>query len=205
MYVKVCGLDTVENARVAIEAGADAIGVVMNTGSPRARTYDEALAIVDKARGRAETVLVVNDLPADEAAAIATRLGVDILQLHGPAYGPAEFAAARGIAPRVWRATSLADEPDLHVGALGEEAILLDAPSPGSGARWDVAALDANRPDGRWLLAGGLDPDTVGDAIAAAAPWGVDVSSGVESAKGVKDPHRIRVFVEAARAAANPK
>lgn len=197
--VKICGLDTPANARIAVEAGADAIGVVMNATSPRARTETEAAAIVEAVGDDALTVLVVNDLPAAEAATIASRLGVSVLQLHGPAYGPDDFAAALAIVPRVWRATSLAESPSLHVGEFGEAALLLDAPLPGSGAVWDLAALGARRPDGEWWLAGGLSPDSVADAVRAVRPWGVDVSSGVESARGVKDPDRIRAFVAAAK------
>ena len=197
--VKICGLDTVEHARVAVEAGADFIGVVMNSSSPRARTESEAAAIVGAVRNEVDTVLVVNDLEATEAARLALRTGASILQLHGPRYDAAAFAAARAIVPRVWRATSLAEHPSLRVGALGEEALLLDAPRPGSGATWDLASLDTERPDGPWLLAGGLDPDNVADAVRLARPWGVDVSSGVEAGRGIKDPARLRAFIAAAR------
>lgn len=204
MYVKVCGLDTVEAAEVAVTAGADAIGVVMSRTSPRRRTFAEALPIVTAVRDRVDTVLVVNDTPAAEAAEAATHLGVSVLQLHGP-YTRADFAAAHAIFPRLWRATSLVENPDLTVGAWDEELILLDAPKPGSGQRWDLSALREHRPDGRWLLAGGLNPDTVATAIEAARPWGVDVSSGVESAPGVKDHDRVRAFLGAARGVRTPE
>ncbi|MGW5569600.1 phosphoribosylanthranilate isomerase [Nocardia thailandica] len=200
MYVKVCGLDTVAAAEVAVAAGADAVGVVMSRTSPRRRTFAEAAPIVAAVRDRVDTVLVVNDTPAAEAAEIAGRLGVAVLQLHGP-YTRADFAAARAIFPRLWRATSLAEDPDLTVGAWDEELILLDAPRPGSGERWDLSALRARRPVGNWLLAGGLNPGNVAEAVAAADPWGVDVSSGVESAPGVKDHDRVRAFLDAARGA----
>lgn len=199
VYVKICGLDTVEHARIAVEAGADAIGVVMSDSSSRSLGFEAAKQIVDAVRDEVDTVLVVNDLDAAEAADIAARLGVSILQLHGAKYGPDEFRAARDHVDRVWRATSLAERPDLHVGALGEEAMLVDAPTPGSGETWDLASLDTDRPDGAWLLAGGLTPDNVEAAIRAAAPWGVDVSSGVEATRAVKDPQRIRAFIAAAR------
>ena len=134
MYVKICGLRTAEHARVAVEAGASAVGVVMNRTSTRRASEDEARAVVEAAAGRADTVLVVNDLAAGSAALLAARLGFDVLQLHGPAYAEDDFAAARRVIDRVWRATSLAHDPPLGVGTYGEEVLLLDAPKPGSGS-----------------------------------------------------------------------
>lgn len=201
MYVKVCGLDSVANARVAVEAGAHAIGVVMSPASPRNLDFATARTIVDAVRDEVDTVLVVREMDAVAAADMAARLGVHVLQLHGGRYGRDGFARALEQFPRVWRATALADDTDLVVGAWGEERLLLDAPRAGSGERWDLAALDERRPAGQWLLAGGLDPANVAEAIATARPWGVDVSSGVESAPGVKDPDRVRAFVAAASGA----
>lgn len=219
MFVKVCGLDSVANARVAVAAGADAIGVVMSPRSPRHREFEAAAELVASVRAQVEvasvraqvevapvraqvdTVLVVREMPAIEAAETAGRLDVDVLQLHGRRFNQEDFARALEIFPRLWRATSLADDTDLEVGAWGEERLLLDAPMAGSGERWDLAALAGRRPNGEWLLAGGLTPRNVAEAIAAARPWGVDVSSGVESSPGVKDPDLIRAFVAAARAA----
>lgn len=198
MFVKVCGLTAVDDVAVAIEAGADALGVVSNRTSPRAIDAQLARAIVAAADGAVDTVLVVNDLPATDAAHLAQRIGVDVLQLHGT-YTAADFAAAGALFPRLWRATSLAHDPDLTVGAYGEELLLLDAPQPGSGEQWDLGALRERAPAGRWLLAGGLRPDNVAAAIAQARPWGVDVSSGVESSPGVKDPVKIREFLSAIR------
>lgn len=201
MFVKVCGLDSVANAQVAVAAGADAIGVVMSPRSPRHREFEAAAEIVTSVRAQVETVLVVREMPAIEAARTAGRLGVDVLQLHGGRYDREDFARVLELLPRLWRATSLADDTDVEVGAWGEERLLLDAPMAGSGERWDLSALAGRRPNGEWLLAGGLTPQNVAEAIAAARPWGVDVSSGVESSPGVKDPELIRAFVAAARAA----
>lgn len=201
MYVKVCGLDSVGNARVAVDAGADAIGVVMSPRSPRHLELYTAAEIVAEVRDEVDTVLVVREMDAEEAARTATRLGVSILQMHGRRYGRDDFARARAAFERIWRATSLADDPDLTVGAWGEERLLLDAPAAGSGERWELSALTDRRPDGEWLLAGGLTPQNVAEAIGVARPWGVDVSSGVESSPGVKDPRLIEAFVANARAA----
>ncbi|MFS0885597.1 hypothetical protein [Aeromicrobium sp. 179-A 4D2 NHS] len=201
MYVKICGLRTAAHAEAAIGAGADAVGVVMNRTSSRRATEDEARVVVETARGRADSVLVVNDMSAADAALTAARLGFDVLQLHGRAYGREDFDAAQAVVPRVWRATSLDLDPPLEVGAWGEEVLLLDAPKPGSGERWDLSGLADRAPDGRWLVAGGLSPANVAEAVAAVAPWGVDVSSGVEVAPGEKSADLIRAFLAAARAA----
>ncbi|MCL3819305.1 phosphoribosylanthranilate isomerase [Aeromicrobium wangtongii] len=198
MYVKICGLREAVHVDVAVDAGASAVGVVMNRTSSRRATDDEAAAVVDAAAGRVDTVLVVNDMPAADAAVTARRLGFDVLQLHGSAYGPAEFAAALAVVPRVWRATSLTPATSLDVGALGEELLLLDSPRPGSGEQWDSSVLATGAPLGQWLLAGGLAPDNVADAVRSVQPWGVDVSSGVESAPGRKEAALVSAFVRAA-------
>ncbi|PPG34375.1 phosphoribosylanthranilate isomerase [Pseudoclavibacter sp. RFBG4] len=198
MYVKVCGLDSVESAAVAVESGADAVGIVMSRTSPRRRSAEEAAKIFGSVAAGVDRVLVVHDMPATDAAEIAGTIGANVLQLHG-SYSGDEVRAAGTIFPRIWRATSLADDPELRVGAFGEELLLLDAPKPGSGERWDLSELVRRRPEGRWLLAGGLHPGNVAEAIGEAGPWGVDVSSGVESSPGVKDHARIRAFVESAK------
>ena len=199
MYVKICGLRDPAHAEHAIACGADAIGVVMSPRSSRHATLTEAAAVLAVASG-VDTALVVNRMDAAEAARLATELGFDVLQLHGT-YTVADFAAARRIIPRVWRATSIADDPELRAGERGEERLLVDGAIPGSGKPWDLTSLDTNRLGTEWLLAGGLDPENVAAAITATAPGGVDVSSGVESAPGVKDPERIAQFISAARQA----
>lgn len=200
VYVKICGLPSPDAAAWALDAGADAIGVVMSRRSVRNVDADTAARIVAVSQGHVDTVLVTNDLTVDEAVAAAELIGVDVLQLHGR-YSPDDFARAAAAFPRIWRAQSLSEGADLTVGAQGEEVLLLDAPRPGSGELWDLSALEGRRPEGQWLLAGGLDPQTVTAAIEAVQPWGVDVSSGVESASGVKDRELIKAFVAAARAA----
>ncbi|MGO3325797.1 phosphoribosylanthranilate isomerase [Gordonia sp. (in: high G+C Gram-positive bacteria)] len=200
MYVKVCGLTDPATVDVAVAAGADAIGVVMNQTSSRAVDTVVARTIVERADGRVDTVLVVNDMPAADASRIAADLGFSVLQLHG-SYTADDFAAAAEVFGHLWRATSLANDPPLQVGAYGEESLLLDSARPGSGERWDLSVLAGRGVSGRWLLAGGLSPTNVADAIGQVRPWGVDVSSGVESSPGVKDHAAVRAFVEAARRA----
>lgn len=204
MLVKICGLSTAASARVAVAAGAGAIGVVMSPRSPRHVTPAQARDVVDAARAANPdvlTVLVTAELAVADAVRQALAAGVDAVQLHGARYGRADLAsvAAADLVP--WRAVSLADDPTPVVGAHGEDVLLLDAPVPGSGETWDLTLLGEHRPEGRWLLAGGLTPANVADAVRAVRPWGVDVSSGVESSRGVKDDGLVRAFVEAALAA----
>ncbi|MFE0648470.1 phosphoribosylanthranilate isomerase [Streptomyces sp. NPDC059534] len=202
MFVKVCGLGTVADIDVSVEAGADALGLVISGTSVRGLDRERVATLAAHVPPGVLSVLVVNDTPATEAARIAGELGFGALQLHGAAYGEEDFAAAAGIFPRLWRATSLSERPDTRVGAYGEEVLLLDSPRAGSGESWDLSLLETARPEGTWLLAGGLHPQNVGEAIGRARPWGVDVSSGVESSPGVKDHDRIRTFIAAAKQAA---
>ncbi|AJF63354.1 phosphoribosylanthranilate isomerase [Streptomyces vietnamensis] len=203
MFVKVCGLGTTADIDVAVAAGADAVGLVISGTSVRGLDHDRAVRLAAHVPPGVLSVLVVNDTPAADAARIAGELGFGALQLHGKAYREEDFAAAAGVFPRLWRATSLNERPDTRVGAYGEEVLLLDSPRAGSGEPWDLSLLETARPEGPWLLAGGLTPDNVGEAIDRARPWGVDVSSGVESAPGVKDHDLIRTFVAAAKQAAS--
>ncbi|MEV4428591.1 phosphoribosylanthranilate isomerase [Streptomyces sp. R-07] len=205
MFVKVCGLGTVADIDVSVAAGADAVGLVISGTSVRGLDRDRAVRLAAHVPPGVLSVLVVNDTPAADAARIARELGVGALQLHGTAYHAEDFTAAAEIFPRLWRATSLSDRPDTRVGAYGEEVLLLDSPRAGSGEPWDLSLLEAARPEGTWLLAGGLSPHNVGEAIGRARPWGVDVSSGVESAPGVKDHELVRAFVTAAKRAAAPQ
>lgn len=203
MYVKICGLRDAVTARHAIDAGADAVGVVMSDGSPRNATDDEARAVVTAAReqrGSVDTVLVVRGMDAVTAAERARDLGFDVLQLHGD-YSSEDFAQAAAIHPRIWRATSLASHPNLHAGEFAEERLLVDSAVPGSGELWDRSAVHGAQLGNDWLLAGGLTPTNVAQAIADTHPAGVDVSSGVESSPGVKDLELITQFIEAARSA----
>ncbi|MER6945167.1 phosphoribosylanthranilate isomerase [Nonomuraea sp. NPDC000554] len=194
MYVKICGLSEPEHVETAVEAGADAIGFVL-TRSPRRVTPERARQLAALVPERVLTVGVFRgeDQQAVRAAALAA--GVRGVQLHG-AHPHGDFTALKDLDLTLVRAVDSAS--DLRCGAYDEDLLIVDAPRPGSGEPWNWAAV-RGRPSGRWLLAGGLDPSNVADAIAAAGPWGVDVSSGVELAPGVKDSRLIRDFLTAAR------
>lgn len=195
MYVKLCGLRTEADVAVAVEAGADAVGFVLTT-SPRQIDVDLAKKLVAEVPEHVLSVAVVRGIPAAEAGELAARAGVGALQLHGD-YPREAFAELEGL--RLVRATALGPDTDVRTGAFGEELLLIDSPVAGSGEQWDITKLAERRPSGNWLLAGGLSPETVAGAIGVARPWGVDVSSGIESSRGVKDHGRMREFVAAAR------
>lgn len=199
MYVKLCGLRTEADVRTAVEAGADAVGFVL---SESVRQIEPGLAarLAELVPPEVLSVGVFRGVPAAQVRRAAERAGVRAVQLHGD-YPETAFAEVAGSGLPLIRAVTLTPETDVTVGAFGEEMLLLDSPVAGSGHRWDLSALAADRPVGRWLLAGGLSVGNVAEAIAEARPWGVDVSSGVESARGVKDHGRMRDFVAAARAA----
>lgn len=203
MYVKICGLSTPETLAAAVEAGADAVGFVFAPGSPRTITPEAAAPLVAAVPPGVETVGVFRDQPVDEVIAVARAAGVATVQLHGSeddaAHQRVIAAGFRGL-----RAFSAEDYRRLSPERLGywsRERILLDAVHPGAGETFDTALLADARPEGFWLLAGGLNPGNVADLVARLRPSGVDVSSGVESERGVKNAGLIREFVAAARAA----
>ncbi|MFF0768455.1 phosphoribosylanthranilate isomerase [Nonomuraea wenchangensis] len=194
MYVKICGLSEPAHVAAAVEAGADAIGFVM-TRSPRRVTPERAAELAAAVPGHVLTVGVFRGEDPETVRAAVLTSGVRAIQLHGR-HPHADFLALRDLGLTLVRAVDSA--ADLRCGAYDEDLLLVDAPHAGSGQPWDWAAV-RGRPSGRWLLAGGLSPDNVTEAIAAADPWGVDVSSGVETAPGVKDPALIEAFLKAVR------
>ncbi|MFI6290768.1 phosphoribosylanthranilate isomerase [Nonomuraea sp. NPDC050790] len=194
MYVKICGLSEEEHVRTAVEAGADAIGFVL-THSPRRVTPGRAAALAALVPPHVLTVGVFKGEDPDTVRAAALAAGVRAIQLHGH-HPHSDFTALKDLGLTLVRA--VAADADLRCGAYDEDLLLVDAPRAGAGEPWDWSAV-RGRPTGRWLLAGGLTPDNVGEAVAAAAPWGVDVSSGVEVARGVKDSALIRAFLKSAR------
>ncbi|SFI64413.1 phosphoribosylanthranilate isomerase [Streptosporangium canum] len=194
VYVKICGLREPEHVAAAVEAGADAIGYVL-TRSPRRVTPARARELAAAVPPHVLTVAVFAGESTEEVRTAALEAGVRAVQLHGD-HPHGDFTALKDLGVTLVRAG--AADADLRCGAFDEDLLIVDAPRPGSGEPWDWAAV-RGRPAGRWMLAGGLDPSNVAEAITAARPWGVDVSSGVEVAPGVKDAGLIRDFVAAAR------
>ncbi len=214
LLVKICGLSTRETLDAALGAGADMVGFVFFPPSPRHLSLDAARELGDAVRGRAKKVaLMVN---ADDATLsdVVTVLRPDILQLHG-GESPARVAEIRQrYALEVMKAVAIETAADLA--ALFDYAavcdrILFDARPPkdatrpgGLGAPFDwhvLAGLDIALP---FMVSGGLSADNVADAVRVTRAGGVDVSSGVERAPGVKDPGMIDRFIRAARASQEP-
>jgi len=198
MKVKICGITREEDARLAAALGADAIGMVFWPGSRRAVSVEQAQRIVAALPPLVAVVGVFVDQPADEIEAVASAVRLGAVQLHGretPAF-------ARGLACRVIKAVPVgADGPTQRTEDWAGTLLLLDADDPvhrgGTGRTidWGQAARIARQQP--VMLAGGLSPENVTDAVAHVRPMGIDVSSGVERAPGVKDPDRLRALFAA--------
>ena len=193
MFVKICGLTTPEGVAAALDAGADALGFVF-APSVRRVAPAAAAALAAPARGRAMCVAVTLHPTADEVEAILDVFAPDLLQT--------DLADAAALSRRA-RARLL---PVLREGAALPvplpARVLYEGAGSGTGRTADWALAHAVARQTEVLLAGGLNPDNVAEAIRTVRPWGVDVSSGVESAPGVKSWSKISAFVAAARAAA---
>jgi len=211
--IKICGVTSVEDALAVAEAGADAIGLNFYGPSPRFVAPDHARAIAGAVRGRLLRVGVVVDPTEKEALALASQVGLDLIQLHGNE--PAALAAGLSRCLPVMKAFRVGPgglQPALdyldETRRLGGElqAVLLDAFQPGRmGGIGKTADWDAIKgyPSHDWhpplVLAGGLRPDNVAAAIRTVSPAGVDTASGVEESPGRKDPVLVARFVQAAR------
>ncbi|MDX7949801.1 phosphoribosylanthranilate isomerase [Lichenihabitans sp. Uapishka_5] len=210
--VKICGLSTVATLEAALAADADQIGLVFFPKSPRHVSLDQARTLAGLARGQATIVALTVD--ADDAAidAIMDAVSPDWLQLHGRE-SPARVAAVRQTTRRpVMKAIGIAEAADLAQAEpyrVCADRILFDAKPPrgatlpgGNGVAFDWPILrDVALP---YMLSGGLTPATVGTALAVTGAKAVDVSSGVETAPGLKDAGLIAAFVAAARQVGTP-
>ena len=210
--IKICGITSVEDALLAAEAGADAIGLNFYDKSPRYVTAEKAKEISDALpAGVAKVGVFVNSLPKGIIATV-NRVGLTAVQLHGDE-GP-DFLAGLGKLPviKAFRCKeSTLDSVKAFLDLCGESsqpiAVLLDAHAPGNYGGtgqildWAGLARERNKLLGLPLiLAGGLTSQNVAEAISLARPDAVDTASGVESAPGKKDPEKVRPFVAAAKA-----
>jgi len=195
-WVKVCGVVHERDVVAAAAAGADAVGFVLARSPRRVAT--------DRVRGLAKdapmlTVIVTVDLTPDELMDAVAATGVGGVQPHG-SHRRAAARVARREGLFVLHPVAVRGQPDL--GKVPDDQVpLLDTHSAGAhggtGLAFDWELIgDPGRP---FVLAGGLGPDNIAEAVRSVAPWGVDASSGLESSPGVKDPERIRAFVEGAR------
>ncbi|MCW5720916.1 MAG: phosphoribosylanthranilate isomerase [Devosia sp.] len=211
LIVKICGIKSYDILDATIAAGADMVGFVHFMRSPRHVSIEQLGDLISAARGRVETcVLLVN--PDNSCVAEVAALGPDWIQLHGPE-SPNRVEAIRAEAGvEIIKALPIGSAEDVaQVSGFTAVAdrILLDAKPPkgadrpgGLGEAFDWRLLEGLDPTISYLLSGGLTPDTVADAVRLLRPFGVDVSSGVESAPGVKSRALIERFIAKARAAA---
>lgn len=209
--VKICGISAPAALEAAVESGADMVGFVRFARSPRHVELDRGRDLSALARGRTQRVLLVVDPDDADLEAAIDAIDPDLIQLHGRET-PERVRHIRTRTGRpVMKALGVAQAEDLgRVAAYGGAAdrIILDAKPPGgaalpggNGRAFDWSLLDGLDPRLDVMLSGGLDPANVAEAIGRTRVRAVDVSSGVETRPGEKDPDKIRAFVEAARAA----
>lgn len=201
--IKICGITRIEDALCAAQAGAHAIGLVFDSRSPRFVSPEQAAAIVSALPPFVSSVGLFVDAPAAQVVEILSRVPVNLLQFHGqetPEY-------CRSFARPYLKALRMTQDTDVKAAAqryAGAAGILLDsfshAAAGGTGETfdWTWVPRELNRPI---VLAGGLNADNVAAAIAQVRPYAVDVSSGVELAKGIKDAAKITAFVRAVASA----
>jgi len=214
LTVKICGLSTPKTLDVALDAGADMVGFVFFPPSPRNISFETARALASRVQGRARKV--ANTVDADDTllASIIDALKPDMLQLHGHETPQRVAAVRESFGLPVMKALPIESRPDLDAIPLytkNADRLLFDARPPRDATRpgglgkpfdWHLLKdLDLSIP---FMLSGGLSPLNVVEALRITRAPGVDVSSGVESAPGVKDPEKIRAFIRAARSAKVP-
>lgn len=185
MIVKICGITRREDAEAAVEAGANAIGFIFYKPSPRYVTPEKARELGDGLKVWKVGVFV-DEIPGDALMAAAA---LDVMQIYGRVPERLKPDA------RFWQAMRLGNA-GAHEWTPGfGEALLLDGAANGISFDWEMAKLF----DENVIIAGGLDDSNVAEAIRVAQPWGVDASSRLETSPGIKDHHKVRRFVEAAR------
>lgn len=209
--IKICGISTPETLDAALAAQADFIGLVFFAKSPRNVDAAQAAALARRAAGKAQVVGLFVDPAPDFLANVTAQVPLDVIQLHGKEDASALARIRSQTGRAVWKAIGVRKRADLDgahhfIGAA--DRILYDAKPPegadlpgGTGLRIDWDLLRGVAHPLPWMLAGGLDPRNVAEAIALTGAPAVDVSSGVESAPGVKDAGRITAFCDAVRTA----
>ena len=207
MKVKICGICSQDGYDAAADAGAAYAGFVFFPPSPRFLP-PEAAGALNRPVGPTRIGLFVDPTDAEIAAAIEPA-ALDILQIYASAERAADLRVRFGLP--VWHAIGVATAADLPHAAPGVDQLLLDAKAPhdavlpgGNAHSFDWTILRGWTPPAPWLLAGGLTPDNVADAVRLSGATAVDVSSGVERGRGIKDPALIRAFVVAATASPSP-
>ncbi len=194
--VKICGITSAEDAALAVDAGADALGLIFVPRTPRYVTPEAAARIIERVPPLVATVGVFVDRPLEEVVGIVAALGLHAVQLHGNE----PEAYSRSVPVRVIRALRIRDAASLQpMETYPAHAFLLDAyvegrpGGTGTPIPWDLALRAKGRAP--LILSGGLRPETVAEAVRLVRPYGVDVSSGVEASAGRKDHRKVRDFI----------
>ena len=200
MFIKFCGITTEQDALLAVALGADALGFVF-APSPRQVAPQRVKEIVRRLPQNIITVGVFRDEHPQRVIDTVREAGVFGAQLHGHESTRHVSDVMKEI-HWVIKAVAAGSVEARTADEFQTNLILVDSPNPGSGVEFDRSLLSEIPSGLRILLAGGLTPENVGDAIAQVEPWGVDVSSGVEKSHGYKDPIKLKNFIEASRSAA---
>ena len=211
LIVKICGLSTPETLDAALDAGADMVGFVLFPPSPRHLAFETARVLAGRVRGRAQKVALTVDAEEKFLQSVVEALRPDMLQLHGVESTDRVESLRSTFGLPVMKAVPIAVKDDLAriaTYAAVADRLLFDARAPrdatrpgGLGNTFDWRLLQDVKPGVPFMLSGGLDADNVGEALRITRASGIDVSSGVERAPGVKDPDKIRAFIRAARMA----
>jgi phosphoribosylanthranilate isomerase len=197
VFVKICGITNPDDALLAAGLGAHAVGLNF-ADSPRRITTDSAEEILRRLPREVLAVGVFRNQDREQVMRTVNTLGLRAVQLHG-SETPEDTRWVGARVHRLIRAFSVADPALVSGDDYGPHWLLIDSPAPGSGQVFDWSNLEQVAGGRHFILAGGLGPDNVADAIRVARPWGVDVASGVESAPGRKDPARLRRFITTTR------
>lgn len=204
LWIKICGVTSAEDALLVEASGADAVGLNFSRASPRYLNATDAAEIVRALHGSLEVVGVFVDSSPGEIRDVARLVGLHSVQLHG--HESAEFLEeVRSLIP-AYKALRIGDAADVAEARLyGGERILMDAKVKGAmggtGHAFDWSLLGGLSAERQLILAGGLRPDNVAEAVRRVRPYGIDTASGVEDAPGRKNPEKVAAFVEAARRA----
>ena len=197
MFIKICGTTNANDALLAVSLGADAIGFVF-AESKRQVDAETVAAIVSQLPAQTLTIGVFRNETAEHISEIVKVTGLQGVQLHGTE-GPEVAEALRAVVPFLVQVFTV-DDPRLErLDDYPIDAVLLDSPTPGSGETIDWSNVTDLHDQRRVILAGGLNPAKVADAIERVRPWGVDVVSGVEASAGQKDPEALAAFITVAR------
>jgi phosphoribosylanthranilate isomerase len=201
VFVKICGVTTEADALLAVGMGAAAVGFVF-APSPRQMRPDTVADIVKRLPLETVTVGVFRDESPQRVVEVANRIGLHAVQLHGMESIDDTLWVSQRVGCTI-KAFPAGHRNIDRFDEYGAQFLLIDGANPGSGELFDWRLAEGVDDPTRLIVSGGLRPDNVGQAIAHLRPWGVDVSTGVESSPGVKDPAKLRDFIAAVRVAEN--